>query len=127
MGINKQRPVNLSLSTIHFPITAITSILHRISGVALFLFLPYLLWMLDHSLQSAESFARLQECLSSVGAKLLSLALLAGVIYHSIAGVRHLIMDWGYWEEISSGRTSAWILLIITIALTLALGVWLWV
>lgn len=57
--MKKQRPVNLALLTIRFPATAVASILHRASGVLVFLLIPFLLWALDRSLASPEGFNRL--------------------------------------------------------------------
>ena len=68
--MNDKRPVNLDLSTIKFPVTAIASITHRVTGVAIFLALPILLWMLDRSLASPESFADLKELMTSPLVKL---------------------------------------------------------
>ncbi len=63
--MNDKRPVNLDLTTIKFPVTAIASITHRITGVAIFVAIPVLLWMLDRSLASPESFADLKQLMTS--------------------------------------------------------------
>ncbi len=68
-AVNSQRPVNLDLRTIKLPITAYTSILHRVSGVILFVGLAVLLYTLDKSLASEEGFAQVKECLTSPLAK----------------------------------------------------------
>ncbi|PKO54691.1 MAG: succinate dehydrogenase, cytochrome b556 subunit, partial [Betaproteobacteria bacterium HGW-Betaproteobacteria-19] len=54
--VRKQRPKHLALHEIRLPLPGIVSILHRVSGVGLFLMLPFLLYLLDLSLGSAESF-----------------------------------------------------------------------
>ncbi len=58
-NVKKQRPVNLDLQTIRFPITAIASILHRVSGVITFVAVGILLWLLGTSLSSPEGFDKL--------------------------------------------------------------------
>ncbi|WP_095498579.1 succinate dehydrogenase, cytochrome b556 subunit [Paraferrimonas haliotis] len=124
--MKKQRPVHLNLQTIRFPATAIASILHRISGVIMFFAIGILLWLLNASLTSAESFAELQQCLSSFFAKFIVWGIITALIYHMLGGIRHLIMDAGYWEEMASGLLSAKLTFALTIILSAAVGVWLW-
>ncbi len=105
---------------------AIASILHRISGLALFLLFPIVLYYLELSLASPASFIHLQSTLSGIGAKLILWAFSAALIYHLLAGIRHLIMDAGYGEHLDSGRKSAIFVIIAAIILTLLLGFWIW-
>lgn len=125
-NVNDKRPVNLDLTTIKFPVTALASISHRIAGVALFVALPILLWMLDRSLASPESFAQLQSLLSTPLAKLVVWGILAAVIYHLVAGVKHLIMDWGIGETLEGGRRFATASFIVSAVLIVLAGVWVW-
>lgn len=74
---------------------AIISILHRISGVLIFLFIPAMLYILHQSLLSQEQLISLQECLQHPVSKLVIWVLLAAVIFHLLAGIRHLVMDLG--------------------------------
>ena len=85
------------------PITAWASIAHRASGVFLFAGMAVLIWALDASLASAESFISLQECLSSPLIKLVIWAVVSGLIYHSLAGVKHLVADFGIGETMEGG------------------------
>ena len=103
-AVNSQRPVNLDLRTIKLPITAYTSILHRISGVILFVGIAVLLFGLDKSLASEEGFAQVKECLTSPLAKFVIWGLLSALLYHLVAGVRHLIMDMGIGETLEGGK-----------------------
>ncbi|MCV6626144.1 MAG: succinate dehydrogenase, cytochrome b556 subunit [Cellvibrionaceae bacterium] len=124
--MKNNRPVNLDISTIKLPITAYVSILHRASGVALFAGVAILLWMLDKSLTSAAGFAELQETMSQPLVKLIVWLTLAGLVYHMIAGIRHLIMDTGIGEDLESGQKGAKIAIgAIAVAIILA-GVWVW-
>ena len=102
-----RRPVHLDLTKIAFPVTAIASILHRISGVAGFAAVALLLYMLGETLHSEESYRRLQETLSSAPVKLTLWAALSALCYHTLAGVRHLLMDLGIGESLAGGRLSA--------------------
>lgn len=108
------------------PITAWTSITHRASGVFLFAGMAVLIWALDASLASPESFASLQECLANPLVKLVLWAVVAGLIYHSIAGIRHLIMDLGIGESMEGGTRSARLVIAISVVLILLAGVWIW-
>ena len=85
-----KRPVNFDIGTIKLPITSYVSILHRVSGVILFLAVALMLWVLDMSLSSEQSFISLKECLSSPIAQFVIWAALATLAYHIVAGIRHL-------------------------------------
>jgi len=124
--VKKQRPVNLELSTIKFPITAIVSITHRVSGVILFAGVAVLLWLLDASLASEEQFNALREALASPIWQLVIWAVLAVLGYHSAMGVRHLIMDLGWGESLEGGRLGAKLALAAAIILIVLAGVWVW-
>jgi len=124
--VSKQRPKNLNLFTIRFPIPAIISILHRISGIILFLVVPFMLWGLSLSLSSPQDFDDLHLFLSSPFMKLLIWSCLSAFIYHFIAGIRHLLMDVHVGEELKSGRLSAKLTLVISIILIILAGIWLW-
>lgn len=124
--MNKNRPVNLDISTIQLPITAIVSILHRVSGVVLFAGVAVLLWMLEASLASESSFAEIKEHFQSPLCKLILWATLAALAYHMVAGIRHLIMDTGVGESLEGGRIGAKIALALAVIIIAALGVWIW-
>lgn len=124
--MNKNRPVNLDISTIQLPITAIVSILHRVSGVALFAGVAVLLWMLEASLASESSFAEIKEHFQSPLCKLILWATLAALAYHMVAGIRHLIMDAGVGESLEGGQIGAKIALALAVIIIAALGVWIW-
>ncbi|WP_223669003.1 succinate dehydrogenase, cytochrome b556 subunit [Kangiella shandongensis] len=122
----KKRPKNLDLTTVSFPVPAISSILHRITGVVLFIAVPILLWMLQKSLDSA-GYAELQAMFSeSFLWQLILWAILTSVAYHVIAGVRHLLMDLGIGESLKGGRRGAWSVLILSVISAVLLGVWVW-
>lgn len=120
------RPVNLDLTTIRFPVTAISSILHRISGVVLFAGVALLLWALGESVRSEEAFNQLKSCLGTGLGKLITWGILSAVIYHFVAGIKHLIMDTGIGETLEGGRRLAiTTLAVAAVGIALA-GVWIW-
>ncbi|MDG1820131.1 MAG: succinate dehydrogenase, cytochrome b556 subunit [Porticoccaceae bacterium] len=120
-AVDKKRPVNLDIGTIRLPITSYVSILHRVSGVILFFAVAIFLWMLESSLASESSFDQLAETLNNPICQFIIWGSLAALAYHAIAGIRHLIMDFGVGEDsFQSGRNSAWaavVLAVVVIAL----------
>ena len=121
-----KRPVNLDLSTIDLPLPAIASIAHRISGVFLVAGVGILLWILDVSLESEAGFNDIKLISDSFICKLVVWAVLAGLIYHTVAGVRHLIMDLGYGETLEGGLMGAKITFGLSAVLIVLAGVWIW-
>lgn len=124
--MKNQRPVNLELSKFTFPLAAIISILHRISGVFLFAGVAVLLWLLDASLASEERFAAVKETLTQPFWQVIIWVILAALAYHLIAGLRHLLMDMGVGESLQGGRTGAQLTLIVAVLLMVLAGVWIW-
>ncbi|WP_076537442.1 succinate dehydrogenase, cytochrome b556 subunit [Shewanella sp. UCD-KL21] len=125
-NVKKQRPVHIDLQTIRFPATAIASILHRISGVIMLFAVGILIWMLNESLASPESFAGLQSLFDNLLVKFVIWGILTALVYHLIVGVRHLIMDTGRWEELASGLASAKIAFVLSAAFSIIVGIWVW-
>jgi succinate dehydrogenase / fumarate reductase cytochrome b subunit len=124
--VKKQRPVNLQLNTISFPPAAITSILHRITGVALFFALMFVIWAWAVSVSTPEGFAMVQEQMAGALGKFVAIGTISALIYHILGGVRHMVMDMGYWEELQSGDISAKVIIAGWIILTILVGVVLW-
>ena len=124
--MKQQRPVFLNLFQIKFPITAIISILHRVTGVVIFLSLPLLLWALQSSLGSKGNFTHLQECLVAPFAKIITWLIASVVMYHALAGVRHIIMDMGYAESLKSAKFTAYLVLSLSLVCSIYAGVFVW-
>ena len=126
-NVKKQRPVNLDLKTIRFPVTAIASILHRVSGVITFVAVGILLWLLGTSLSSPEGFQVASSIMSGFFVKFILWGILTALAYHAVVGIRHLMMDFGYLEEtFAVGVRSANISFVITVVLSLLAGVLVW-
>ncbi len=127
--MKSNRPVNLSLSQVlavnlKSPV-AIASILHRISGVVVFLLIPVLLCLLQGSLESAESFNHVKEdVMGGFVVRALVFVTLAGLIFHFVAGIKHLIMDFGVGESLEGGRALSWAALAISAFLILVAFFW---
>ena len=105
------RPVNLNLLTISLPIIGLSSILHRISGLAIFFSFPLVVWLFSVSLKSEESFVVLANLLqSSFLLKTMTYLILVGFSYHLLAGFKKLLSDaFGIGETLESGRILSWL------------------
>tara|TARA_R110000772_G_scaffold58539_6_gene132716 strand:- start:8502 stop:8876 length:375 start_codon:yes stop_codon:yes gene_type:complete len=124
--VKDKRPVNLDIGIMRLPITAWASITHRASGVFLFFAMVFLVWALDMSLRSPEDFAVLQDTLTGPLAKLILWAIVAGLIYHALAGIKHIIMDFGIGESFEGGALGARLVIGLSVVLTLLAGVLIW-
>ena len=123
----KPRPVYLNLPRIRLPLPGIVSILHRISGALLFLIgIPLLLAGVAASLATPEAYARLQATAAHPLSKLMLLALAWAYLHHFFAGIRYLLLDVHQGIELAPARRSSVIVLVISLALTLVVGVRLW-
>lgn len=123
--MKKQRPVNLELTSF-MPASAIASILHRVSGVVFFFALIFVIVAWTISLQSPESFELAKSLMQGVIGKVIVIAILAALSFHTIVGLRHLVMDMGYWEELESGNLSAKLSIAIWVVTVILAGVWIW-
>jgi len=104
------------------PFAALVSILHRISGLLLFLFLPFILFLLDKSLLSEISFEYFRSFTSGWFVKLIILALSWAFLHHFCAGIRHVIMDFEYGLSKDGARRSAVSVLVISLPLAALVG-----
>ncbi len=105
--MHKKSPKFLNLWQIRFPVTAIVSIAHRISGVFLFICLPVYLCYLNRSLISAQEFSQIVHQTHHWGCLLLNILAGWALGYHILAGGRHLLMDLGIGESLCAARASA--------------------
>ena len=118
------RPVDLKLTAFRFPIAAIASILHRISGVVLLFGVGYFTYLLSLTLKSPESFDWVFNAVATTYHGILVWVVLTAVSYHFFAGVRHLLMDFHIGISLRASRRSSWTVLVITGVASLGLGWW---
>lgn len=121
--LTKQRPKHLDLAQIRLPLPGFVSILHRVSGAALFLSLPFLLYLFASSVGSPESFDSYKAVVSHPLVKLVLLGLLWSYLHHFCAGIRYLFLDLDKGVDLPAARASAWTVLAVSLPLTLILGV----
>ncbi|MBS1210022.1 MAG: sdhC [Proteobacteria bacterium] len=129
--VRKVRPKYLNLIQIRLPLPGIVSILHRVSGVGLFLALGGLIWLLGASLGSAEQLAAFRAVLafSVLGlpvVKLVVLGLVWAYLHHFCAGIRFLFLDMHKGIELETARKTAVAVLAVSLSLTVVLGVLTW-
>ena len=119
------RPVNLAVTT-NLPFTAIASITHRITGVVLFVGVGFLLYLLDLAMTSAAGFDAARALLDNVAWKLVLLAVLATLIYHFFAGIKHLLLDLHIGDTYQAARIGAYTVTGLTVVSLGLVGAWLW-
>ena len=112
--------------TIQFPIAALASLVHRITGGALFVAVGFLVWALHTSLESQSGFDQVQLALTHPLAKLIAWGIASAIVYHLIAGIKHLCMDAGYFESKEGGATASTVVFVLSIIGIAVVGVWIW-
>lgn len=117
------RPVNLDLTTVRMPFTAVLSILHRITGVIIFLGVPVLLWLLEKSLSSAAGYGEVEQLLAGGFWRFAFFGVIWAFAYHVMAGIKHLAMDMGHAETPETAKIAAALLIIGNILVLIFLGV----
>jgi len=112
------------------PLAGLVSILHRGSGLVMFVLLPFIIWMFDTSLTSEISYSQFTSVFTHGTGflpgwfyKLVALALIWSYLHHLTAGIRHLWMDATHAVTKEFGRQSAIVTLAVSLVLTFALGV----
>lgn len=119
-----ERPVNLDITSMKFPITAIVSIFHRLTGLLLFFFIPFILWLTWYSLSSEARFNTLKHYMDFFWLRLVAWVFISALFYHLVAGVRHLLMDLHIGESLKGGRMGAWLILCINVIVIVLLGIY---
>ena len=115
------------LSQYRLPLAGIVSILHRISGAAMFLVgIPFILYLFQQSITSEISFENYRAVVGSPLGKIVLLGLVWGYLHHFCAGIRYLLLDLHRGIELEAARRSSVIVLVVSLALTLIVGVRLW-
>ncbi len=124
---NKHRPKNLNLFTIRLPINAVVSILHRASGMALFLALPLVLLAFSASVKSPSNYFLLTHLLNTWYLKLILVGLSWAFFHHFFAGIRHLLQDIHWMTSLNNARLSSRILLWLVGIATVIFAAVIWI
>ena len=121
------RPINVGISDLlgfAWPIPALVSITHRIAGVVLFVGVGFGLFALDLSLSSEADFDRLSSMMTSPLGKFITWGLLAGLAYHFVAGIKHLLMDMGVGETLEGAKFGAQLTIFFSAILMVLAAIW---
>ncbi len=124
---NDSRPINLGFSDLlHFrwPIVALASITHRITGILLFIGIGFGLYGLDMSLSSEAEFRALASILGALPGKIILWLLMSALAYHFVAGIKHLLLDLGIGETLEGGRRAAMVSIFFSLTLIVLAGLW---
>ena len=128
MANNKTNPVDIQFGKFSWPITAIASIMHRVSAVVIWVGLGILLGCIYYAKQSPEAFDQLAQLIGEyfIG-QFIVWGLLTAFGYYCMGTIKHLIQDMGYCEEFSSGKIISWVAIILGVILSILAGVYVWV
>lgn len=122
------RPVDLPLPSLFaaMPVTAVASILHRATGVVLFVGLLYLAYLLDLALAGPASFDRAAAIATAPLGKTALWGVLSALAYHLLAGIKHLLQDLHIGDSLTGGRIGAWLSILLGALAAALAGIWLW-
>jgi len=126
--MHPDRPVNLSLPRLAaaMPVTAVASILHRITGVVLFAGTLFLCYLLDLALAGEPGFERAAALLESSLGKAALWVVLTSLAYHVAAGIKHLLLDFHVGDTLRGGQIGAWLSMAAAAAAAVAVPLWFW-
>lgn len=120
------RPVYLNPFQFSYPLSAIASITHRVTGMLLFACTALFLYLVDLALASDSGFTEASEFVADPVIKLLTWAALAALIFHLVAGVRHLLMDFHVGDTLEGGRRASLVTFGLSLVLIVLAGLWIW-
>lgn len=118
----KKRPKHLALHKIKLPLPGFISILHRMSGILLFVSLPLVLWMLQASTRSIETYTQLVEIFHHPLSRVVMLGLIWAFLHHFCAGIRYLALDLHIGSSLAQARASSKWVLGVSLFLTVLIG-----
>ncbi|MGH8682056.1 MAG: succinate dehydrogenase, cytochrome b556 subunit [Burkholderiales bacterium] len=121
-SLKNKRPLWYNLNPLNLPLPGLVSILHRISGAALFLGLVWFLFLLDMSLASEDGYARFTRYVSQPLVKLALAVLLWAYLHHFCAGIRYLFLDIDKGVDLATARATSGLVLVVSLALTALLA-----
>lgn len=113
------RPVFLNLMQIQLPVGALTSFVHRATGVLLAASIPFDIYLLDLSLRSEQTFGEMTSLFALPAVKVVALVLIWTLAHHALAGIRHLLTDISIGSTLNPARRSAWLVNLGGVAIAL--------
>ena len=107
-----KRPIYLNLFKIRLPLTGIVSLVHRGTGVLLFLSIPFAVYLLDLSVSSPDGYQHVRQTLNQPFMLMVQIILLWSFAHHFFAGIRFLLIDADIGVEKTQSRIGAWLVVI---------------
>lgn len=125
--MSSKRPIFLQLHQISLPLPALSSILHRVSGLTMILIFPLLAYLMVYSLESEESFLWVQDFIQqSFILSFILWGVACDMLYHLCSGIRHLLMDLHFFEELETSHLSAKVMFLIYAVIFVLFTYWYW-
>ncbi len=116
----------MSIKSYNFPVTAISSILHRISGVVLLVAIPLSVYGLSQSLSSSVGYDHTVAMLTTGVGSIFFWMFLSAITYHVYAGFRHMVMDAGFAESLAAAKVTSIITILLGVLTAAFWGCFLW-
>jgi len=115
---NHGRPLSPHISIYRWPVTMVSSILHRITGVAMAVgFIVLVGWLFDAAVGRAAYEGNVAMLASPLG-KLCLAGFSFAFFYHLATGVRHLVWASGRGFEKQQANASAWFVIVFAVVAT---------
>jgi succinate dehydrogenase / fumarate reductase cytochrome b subunit len=118
-----ERPLSPHLQIYRWPVTMAVSILHRVTGAALYFGTLLLLWWLIAAATSDQAYSLVQSVLGHWFGELVLFGFSFALIHHGLGGIRHLIWDTGRGLDLRSANRLAWANIAGSVVLTLLLWI----
>ncbi len=127
-AMNAQRPIDLPLASLFaaMPVTAMASILHRATGIVLFVGALFIFYLIETALASPEGFDAASAIVKTPLGKFALWLILVALAFHVFAGIKHLFMDFHIGDSMRGGRLGALLSFVLALVVAIAAGVWLW-
>ncbi|HSG97939.1 MAG TPA: succinate dehydrogenase, cytochrome b556 subunit [Woeseiaceae bacterium] len=115
---DNDRPLSPHLSIYRWPVTMVSSILHRATGVAMSVgFILFVFWLADMAV-GPDAYAAFMGAMDSSIGRVLLIGWSWAFFYHLSNGIRHLVWDAGYGFEKSTANASAWVVIVLSVVAT---------
>lgn len=115
----RTRPRSPNLQIYRPQLTSVLSFSHRVTGLFLSLGAVLLVAWLVSAAAGGQPFANMQSFTGSWLGLLLLFLWTFALFYHLCNGIRHLFWDGGYGFQLRSIYMSGWLVVVLSIALTL--------
>ena len=106
-----------------WPLPMMMSILHRITGGALYFGTALLVWWLLAAASGANAYAKVQWVMGSIIGQIILFGYTWALVHHMLGGLRHFVGDFGYGLTAPARNRLA----LANIVLSIAIAILLWI